>query len=184
MPHLATTYAAVNSIVTLGGQKALSSINRWSLFFYCSFKNSPFLTTLQLQFSELIQLLFNLSFRDKLYNFLLRMKDPSGAFRCDFKFVLEVPMKLIFSLISFMNVCTCICYGDWSRISYLKLHNFEFLLSSACLFFLCSSLLFLCTTLEAVLDLNFWWCQGTCGGGLKGLGIDASTRLILVRFHI
>ncbi|XP_034926876.1 protein farnesyltransferase subunit beta isoform X2 [Populus alba] len=81
MPHLATTYAAVNSIVTLGGQKALSSINRWSLFFYCSFKNSPFLTTLQLQFSELIQLLFNLSFRDKLYNFLLRMKDPSGAFR-------------------------------------------------------------------------------------------------------
>ncbi|XP_011012893.1 PREDICTED: protein farnesyltransferase subunit beta [Populus euphratica] len=46
MPHLATTYAAVNSIVTLGGQKALSSINR-----------------------------------DKLYNFLLRMKDPSGAFR-------------------------------------------------------------------------------------------------------
>ncbi|KAG6742808.1 hypothetical protein POTOM_053748 [Populus tomentosa] len=90
MPHLATTYAAVNSIVTLGGQKALSSINR-----------------------------------DKLYNFLLRMKDPSGAF----------------------------------------------------------SLLFLCTTLEAVLDLNFWWCQGTCGGGLKGLGIDVSTRVILVRMH-
>ncbi|KAB5516251.1 hypothetical protein DKX38_026899 [Salix brachista] len=28
MPHLATTYAAVNSIVTLGGQIALSSINR------------------------------------------------------------------------------------------------------------------------------------------------------------
>ncbi|KAJ6734619.1 PROTEIN FARNESYLTRANSFERASE SUBUNIT BETA [Salix purpurea] len=46
MPHLATTYAAVNSIVTLGGQIALSSINR-----------------------------------DKLYNFLLRMKDPGGPFR-------------------------------------------------------------------------------------------------------
>ncbi|MBA0557438.1 hypothetical protein Golob_014507, partial [Gossypium lobatum] len=30
MPHLATTYAAVNSLVTLGGDKALSSINRWS----------------------------------------------------------------------------------------------------------------------------------------------------------
>ncbi|CAI0455325.1 unnamed protein product [Linum tenue] len=29
MPHLATTYAAVNSLVTLGGNKALSSINRW-----------------------------------------------------------------------------------------------------------------------------------------------------------
>ncbi|XP_038718635.1 protein farnesyltransferase subunit beta-like isoform X2 [Tripterygium wilfordii] len=46
MPHLATTYAAVNTLVTLGGQKALSSINR------C-----------------------------KLYTFLRRMKDPSGAFR-------------------------------------------------------------------------------------------------------
>jgi hypothetical protein len=133
---------------------------------------------------ELIQLLFNLSSRDKLYNFLLRMKDPSGAFRCDFKFVLAVPMKLIFSLISFIIVCTYVCYSDWSIISYLKLHNFEFLLSSACLFFPCSSLLFLCTTLEAVLDLNFWWCQGTCGVGLKGLGINVSTRVILVRFHI
>ena len=30
MPHIATTYAAVNSLVTLGGDKALSSINRWS----------------------------------------------------------------------------------------------------------------------------------------------------------
>lgn len=30
LPHLATTYAAVNSLVTLGGDKALSSINRWS----------------------------------------------------------------------------------------------------------------------------------------------------------
>uniref|UniRef100_A0A165WRE6 Protein farnesyltransferase subunit beta n=1 Tax=Daucus carota subsp. sativus TaxID=79200 RepID=A0A165WRE6_DAUCS len=29
LPHLATTYAAVNSLVTLGGQKSLSSINRW-----------------------------------------------------------------------------------------------------------------------------------------------------------
>ncbi|KAE8706255.1 Protein farnesyltransferase subunit beta [Hibiscus syriacus] len=28
MPHLATTYAAVNSLVTLGGDKALSSVNR------------------------------------------------------------------------------------------------------------------------------------------------------------
>ncbi|KAF8390402.1 hypothetical protein HHK36_024928 [Tetracentron sinense] len=47
MPHLATTYAAVNSLITLGGLRALSSINR-----------------------------------DKLYIFLLRMKDPSGGFRC------------------------------------------------------------------------------------------------------
>ncbi|KAF9607406.1 hypothetical protein IFM89_034952 [Coptis chinensis] len=29
MPHLATTYAAVNSLLTLGGERALSSINRW-----------------------------------------------------------------------------------------------------------------------------------------------------------
>ncbi|PIA40511.1 hypothetical protein AQUCO_02500312v1 [Aquilegia coerulea] len=28
LPHLATTYAAVNSLITLGGEKALSSINR------------------------------------------------------------------------------------------------------------------------------------------------------------
>ncbi|KAJ4973707.1 hypothetical protein NE237_006881 [Protea cynaroides] len=46
MPHLATTYAAVNSLITLGGQRAFSSINR-----------------------------------DKMRIFLLRMKQPSGAFR-------------------------------------------------------------------------------------------------------
>eukprot|EP00252_Welwitschia_mirabilis_P006570 TRINITY_DN17454_c0_g1_i1.p1 TRINITY_DN17454_c0_g1~~TRINITY_DN17454_c0_g1_i1.p1 ORF type:complete len:491 (+),score=85.85 TRINITY_DN17454_c0_g1_i1:159-1631(+) len=46
MPHLATTYAAVNTLVTLGGDKALSSINR-----------------------------------EKMLQFLLRMKDPSGGFR-------------------------------------------------------------------------------------------------------
>ncbi|PHT57419.1 Protein farnesyltransferase subunit beta, partial [Capsicum baccatum] len=46
MPHLATTYAAVNSLITLGGPKALSSINR-----------------------------------EKLYTFLLQMKDTSGGFR-------------------------------------------------------------------------------------------------------
>ncbi|KAF3437242.1 hypothetical protein FNV43_RR19995 [Rhamnella rubrinervis] len=32
LPHLATTYAAVNSLVTLGGQKALSSVNRDKLY--------------------------------------------------------------------------------------------------------------------------------------------------------
>ncbi|WP_441294869.1 prenyltransferase/squalene oxidase repeat-containing protein, partial [Klebsiella pneumoniae] len=32
MPHLATTYAAVNSLITLGGQRALLSINRDKLF--------------------------------------------------------------------------------------------------------------------------------------------------------
>ncbi|KAF6157371.1 hypothetical protein GIB67_004309 [Kingdonia uniflora] len=31
MPHLATTYAAVNSLITLGGERALSSINRQKL---------------------------------------------------------------------------------------------------------------------------------------------------------
>ncbi|GLU11269.1 hypothetical protein SLE2022_280260 [Rubroshorea leprosula] len=46
MPHLATNYAAVNALVTLGGEKALLSINR-----------------------------------EKMYSFLQRMKDPSGAFR-------------------------------------------------------------------------------------------------------
>lgn len=46
LPHLATTYAAVNALITLGSDRALSSINR-----------------------------------DKLYTFLLEMKDSSGAFR-------------------------------------------------------------------------------------------------------
>ncbi|KAK4346307.1 hypothetical protein RND71_032646 [Anisodus tanguticus] len=46
MPHLATSYAAVNSLITLGSPKVLSSINR-----------------------------------EKLYTFLLRMKDTSGGFR-------------------------------------------------------------------------------------------------------
>ncbi|KAF3444666.1 hypothetical protein FNV43_RR14359 [Rhamnella rubrinervis] len=32
LPHLATAYAAVNSLVTLGGQKALSSVNRDKLY--------------------------------------------------------------------------------------------------------------------------------------------------------
>ncbi|CAI0455969.1 unnamed protein product [Linum tenue] len=36
MPHLATTYAAVNSLVTLGGHKALSSINRDNLYKFLS----------------------------------------------------------------------------------------------------------------------------------------------------
>ncbi|XP_052477333.1 protein farnesyltransferase subunit beta isoform X1 [Gossypium raimondii] len=34
MPHLATTYAAVNSLVTLGGDKAFSSINREKLYMF------------------------------------------------------------------------------------------------------------------------------------------------------
>ncbi|KAK6129321.1 hypothetical protein DH2020_036929 [Rehmannia glutinosa] len=46
MPHLATTYAAINTLITVGGHKSLSSINR-----------------------------------EKLYDFLLRMKDTSGGFR-------------------------------------------------------------------------------------------------------
>ncbi|GKV37313.1 hypothetical protein SLEP1_g45355 [Rubroshorea leprosula] len=46
MPHLATNYAAVNALVTLGSEKAFLSINR-----------------------------------EKMYSFLWRMKDPSGAFR-------------------------------------------------------------------------------------------------------
>uniref|UniRef100_A0A7N1A0S1 Protein farnesyltransferase subunit beta n=1 Tax=Kalanchoe fedtschenkoi TaxID=63787 RepID=A0A7N1A0S1_KALFE len=32
LPHLATTYAAVNSLITIGGEKALSSINREKLY--------------------------------------------------------------------------------------------------------------------------------------------------------
>lgn len=37
LPHLATSYAAVNTLVTLGGDKAFSSINRYSFFLIVSF---------------------------------------------------------------------------------------------------------------------------------------------------
>jgi protein farnesyltransferase subunit beta len=33
MPHLATTYAAVNALVTMGGEKALASIDRYCTSF-------------------------------------------------------------------------------------------------------------------------------------------------------
>lgn len=32
MPHLATTYAAVNTLVTIGSERALSSVNRDNLY--------------------------------------------------------------------------------------------------------------------------------------------------------
>jgi len=40
MAHLATTYAAVNSLVTIGGEKALASINRYNRLFHTSSKAS------------------------------------------------------------------------------------------------------------------------------------------------
>ncbi|KAK2991442.1 hypothetical protein RJ640_028525 [Escallonia rubra] len=62
LPHLATTYAAVNTLMTLGGYRSLSSVNRWSVFM-----------TLK-QF---------IVFSDKIYSFLLQMKHSSGGFRFD-----------------------------------------------------------------------------------------------------
>ncbi|XP_024185314.1 protein farnesyltransferase subunit beta isoform X1 [Rosa chinensis] len=41
MPHLATTYAAVNSLITLGGHKALSSINRRELYTFLRRMKQP-----------------------------------------------------------------------------------------------------------------------------------------------
>ncbi|CAO2818101.1 unnamed protein product [Amaranthus hypochondriacus] len=41
MPHLATTYAAVNSLVTLGGHKALSSIHRGRLYAFLQRMKDP-----------------------------------------------------------------------------------------------------------------------------------------------
>ncbi|KAL8475490.1 hypothetical protein ACS0TY_028225 [Phlomoides rotata] len=32
MPHLATTYAAINALITVGGHKSLSSIHRENLY--------------------------------------------------------------------------------------------------------------------------------------------------------
>ncbi|XP_055805935.1 protein farnesyltransferase subunit beta isoform X3 [Solanum dulcamara] len=67
MPHLATTYAAVNSLITLSGPKALSSINR-----------------------------------EKLYTFLLRMKDASGGFRMHDGG--EVDVRACYTAISVANI--------------------------------------------------------------------------------
>ncbi|CAN4082456.1 unnamed protein product [Withania somnifera] len=67
MPHLATTYAAVNSLITLGSPKALSSINR-----------------------------------EKLYIFLLRMKDTSGGFRMHDGG--EVDVRACYTAISVANI--------------------------------------------------------------------------------
>ncbi|XP_074312135.1 protein farnesyltransferase subunit beta isoform X2 [Silene latifolia] len=41
MPHLATTYAAVNSLITLGGHKALSSIHRDALYAFLQRMKDP-----------------------------------------------------------------------------------------------------------------------------------------------
>ncbi|KNA06217.1 hypothetical protein SOVF_183100 [Spinacia oleracea] len=41
MPHLATTYAAVNSIITVGGRRALSSINRDRLYAFLQRMKDP-----------------------------------------------------------------------------------------------------------------------------------------------
>ncbi|KAG9140679.1 hypothetical protein Leryth_006874 [Lithospermum erythrorhizon] len=60
MPHLATTYAAVNSLITIGGERALSSINRKNLL------------------------------KQNLYSFLLQMKDLSGGFRLHYGGELDV----------------------------------------------------------------------------------------------
>ncbi|TMW84471.1 hypothetical protein EJD97_025160 [Solanum chilense] len=67
IPHLATTYAAVNSLITLGKPEALSSINR-----------------------------------EKLYTFLLRMKDASGGFRMHDGG--EVDVRACYTAISVANI--------------------------------------------------------------------------------
>jgi protein farnesyltransferase subunit beta len=41
LPHLATTYAAVNTLITLGGERALSSINRGKLYHFLRRMKDP-----------------------------------------------------------------------------------------------------------------------------------------------
>ncbi|KAL6136321.1 hypothetical protein ACLB2K_061617 [Fragaria x ananassa] len=41
MPHLATTYAAVSALITLGGRRALSSINRRKLYTFLQRMKQP-----------------------------------------------------------------------------------------------------------------------------------------------
>ncbi|XP_055805934.1 protein farnesyltransferase subunit beta isoform X2 [Solanum dulcamara] len=94
MPHLATTYAAVNSLITLSGPKALSSINRCTSY-------SMFLLVSYLSFTSLdIDLVICL--REKLYTFLLRMKDASGGFRMHDGG--EVDVRACYTAISVANI--------------------------------------------------------------------------------
>ncbi|XP_010528258.1 PREDICTED: protein farnesyltransferase subunit beta isoform X2 [Tarenaya hassleriana] len=77
LPHLATTYAAVNVLVTLGGDKTLSSINR-----------------------------------DKMYNFIRRMKDSSGAFRMHERG--EIDVRACYTAIAVASILN-ILDGDLTR---------------------------------------------------------------------
>lgn len=83
MPHLATTYAAVNSLITLGGHRSLSSINRWLVF--ATFKQMVTLYPVSFETDLIVIPIW--FFRGKLYTFLLQMKDPCGAYRCDILFL-------------------------------------------------------------------------------------------------
>ncbi|XP_030953974.1 protein farnesyltransferase subunit beta isoform X1 [Quercus lobata] len=78
LPHLATTYAAVNALITVGGERSLSSINRWSVMFEVShfFCNCAYWSHF-----EPSDMGFKIFCREKVYMFLKRMKQPSGAFR-------------------------------------------------------------------------------------------------------
>ncbi|XP_023922301.1 protein farnesyltransferase subunit beta isoform X1 [Quercus suber] len=77
LPHLATTYAAVNALITVGGERSLSSINRWSVMFEVShFCNSAYWS--HFEPNDMDSEIFC---REKVYMFLKRMKQPSGAFR-------------------------------------------------------------------------------------------------------
>ncbi|WMV17535.1 hypothetical protein MTR67_010920 [Solanum verrucosum] len=94
MPHLATTYAAVNSLITLGKPEALSSINRCTSY-------SMFLLVSYLLFIPVdIDLIICL--REKLYTFLLRMKDASGGFRMHDGG--EVDVRACYTAISVANI--------------------------------------------------------------------------------
>lgn len=73
MPHLATTYAAINALITVGGHKSLSSIHRCSIHFI--------LRPLHRILGQLFTFKLFLGCRENLYAFLLRMKDASGGFR-------------------------------------------------------------------------------------------------------
>lgn len=92
MPHLATTYAAVNTLITLGGEKSLASINRWSVYalqskvlaviflLFCLVELCSRASGIDLHFENII-------FRDKLYGFMRRMKQPNGGFRSVIVFI-------------------------------------------------------------------------------------------------
>ena len=119
MPHLATTYAAVNALITVGGERSLSSINRWSVMFEVShfFCNSAYWSHFEPNDMD-----FEIFCREKVYMFLKRMKQPSGAFRCDIILIVYsisiTEFTWVANAVNFIHLCFQRMLLYWTSIYF------------------------------------------------------------------